>query len=99
MKNKITPEIKARGEGATFQEYFKLSDEDMSYLWSLFMEFGMTREAAPHRSRGNHYFLQGIGQYHSVEWGTWGEHVTKELREIIKARFPQLMVQNKDFEK
>lgn len=83
----------------TFQKHFNLSEEDLSYLWNLFLAHGMTHGEAVDRSKGNHYFLQGICQYYSVEWETWNKKLTKAVRDVIETKYPQLMVQNKEFEK
>lgn len=82
-----------------FYSHFKVSDTDLSYLWDLFMEHGMTRGEAQHRTKGNHYFLQGICQYHSVEWQTWKDKLSPIVTEVITNQYPQFMVQNKTFEK
>lgn len=81
-----------------FLNHFKLTEKDFTHLWSLFLEYGMTRGEAKHRSKANHYYLQGIGQYLSVGWKTWNKNLTPELKEIIVEKYPQLMVQNKQFE-
>lgn len=86
-------------EKPTFQDKYKLTDLDLSYLWELFMEYGMTRGEAEHRTKGNHYFLQGICQYHSIEWKTWKSKLSTQVKELIKTKYPQLMVQDKSFEK
>lgn len=89
--NKKLAEIKFRG-------HFYLNEKDISNLWEMFMEYGLSRGGAKHRSSANHYFLQSICQNFSVEWMTWHRKMTKELKKIIKEDYPQLMVQNKEFE-
>jgi len=81
-----------------FKKHFKLTDRDLSYLWELFMEYGMTRGEGENRTKGNHYFLQGICQYNSVEFKTWGKFLSKNVLQILKDNYPQLMVQDKQFE-
>lgn len=83
---------------ALLKEHFNLTDEDLSYLWELFMEYGMTRGEAPHRTRGNHYFLQGICEHIVVEWKEWNKKLSPELKKIITEKYPQLMTNHTDFE-
>ena len=83
---------------SSFFEFFKVTEEQLSELWEVFMEYGMTKGEAEHRSKANHYFLQGICQYHSVEWKTWNKKLTPFVKNLIETKFPQFMVQNKKFE-
>lgn len=90
--------MKKQNIDVDFLTFFKLTEKDLSDLWELFMDYGLTKGADNHRSSGNHYFLQGICQYHSVEWNSWGKKLTPGLLDIIKTKYPQLMVQNRKFE-
>lgn len=84
-----------------FLKHFNLTENDMSILWAMFMDYGMNGNPdlkEPHRTKGNHYFLQGIGQYHSVEWETWVDHLSPYVKQFIEQHYPQLMVQNREFE-
>lgn len=81
-----------------FKAHFKITDQDLSILWCLFMEYGMTKGEGENRTKGNHYYLQGIVQYQSVEFKTWGSKLSPYVKEFIKTKYPQLMVQNKEFE-
>lgn len=81
-----------------FLAHFNLEQSDLDYLWGLFVDFGMTKGDGENRTKGNHYFLQGICQYLSVEYKTWGNKLSPNIKEIIKTKYPQLMVQNKNFE-
>ena len=83
----------------TFLKHFNLTELDMKYLWGLFNLFGMTKGQGENRTTGNHYFLQGICQYNSVEWKTWKSKLSPNIKSIIESEYPQLMVQNKTFEK
>ena len=47
---------------------------------------------------GHHYFLQGILEHLAVEWSTWNEGMSKVLKDIIQTEFPQLMVQDREYE-
>lgn len=76
----------------SFLNKFGLSTEEYDYIWTLFLEYGMTRGEAPHRSPANHYFLQGISEHYIVEWHCWKGKMTKELKKIIKERFPFFMI-------
>lgn len=69
----------------------------MSKLWNMFMDFGLTKGKAPHRSGGNHYFLQGITEHMVVEYDTWKEHLTPEVLNIIDKDYPQLKTTNTSF--
>lgn len=80
-----------------FCKHFSLSEKQYDHIWKLFLEYGMTRGEAPHRSRANHYFLQGISEHYVVEWHEWKSKMTKELKDIIKTEYPQLMVTDKTF--
>lgn len=82
-----------------FKKKYNLSEKDWSDLWGLFLEYGMTGGSRPHRSTANHYFLQGISEHLEVEWDSWKSKITKELKEIIKNRYPQLMVTDKSLSK
>jgi len=82
-----------------FNKHFNLSENDHSKLWNLFLEHGMTRGEAFHRTKGNHYYLQAICQYHSVEWKTWKSKLSPFVKNLIETEYPQLMVQDKSFEK
>lgn len=83
----------------TFKEKYNLSDNDMTLLWEMFIEFGMTKGEAPHRSKGNHYFLQAIGQYNTLEWHCLKDKLTPFVATVIRKLYPQLMVTDKSFEK
>jgi|GEM_PF-4928280 hypothetical protein len=50
------------------------------------------------RTPSNHYFLQGILEHLAVEWSTWNEGMSKVLKDIIQTEFPQLMVQDREYE-
>ena len=78
-----------------FKEKYNLSDKDWTYLWDLFMEYGMTRGEASHRSKANHYYLQGICEHLEIEWHSWRCKITKELKFILQFKYPQLMVTDK----
>lgn len=82
-----------------FKAKYNLSDIDFSNLWELFLEYGMTRGEAPHRSRANHYYLQGISEHLEIEWSCWKGNMTKELKAIIKEKYPQLMITDKKLSK
>lgn len=89
---------RAKEKETEFKSHFNLSDTDLSYLWELFMEYGMTRGEGEGRTKGNHYFLQGICQYQSVEFKSWGKKLSAPVLNVIKEKYPQLMVQDKQFE-
>lgn len=81
-----------------FMQHFKLTEKDLKRLWALFNEYGLTAGEAKHRSSGNHYFLQGISQYYTVEFHTWRDKMTPELISIVTKEYPQLLTQHKKFE-
>ncbi len=78
-----------------FKKAFNLTDNDLTEIGNLFMNYGHPNGIDKHRSPANHYFLQGIWQWQSVEFKSWKSKMTKELKEIIKEKYPQLMVQDK----
>lgn len=82
----------------SFKNHFGITDNSLRQIGDLFMRYGHPDGIDKSRSAGNHYFLQGIWQWQSVEYKTWRGKMTKELKEIIKLRFPQFMVQNRQFE-
>lgn len=81
-----------------FFKHYNVTEDQMSYLWEVFMLYGMTKGPGKGRSTGNHYFLQGLCQYHCVEWNTWKKDLTPFVKDLIKTEFPQFMVQDKQFE-
>lgn len=98
----IVENIKKDKNGKDFYEFFKVTREDMSFLWELFIEFGMNGGSmveTKDRTKGNHYFLQALCQYHSVEWKHWHKRMTSHVKSIIAEKYPQFMVHNKTFEK
>lgn len=82
-----------------FKDHFGLTDDNLMELWNLFMEYGMTRGEGKDRTKGNHYFLQGIVQYGSIEFKSWGKKLSKPVLDVIQSKYPQLMVQDKQFER
>lgn len=98
-KETQTPQLPQGAVSSNFFNFFKVTEEQLSELWEVFIEYGMTKGEAEHRSKANHYFLQGICQYHSVEWNTWNKKLTPFVRNLIKTKFPQFMVQNKKWRK
>lgn len=82
-----------------FKRKYLLNDIAWQDLWYLFLEYGMTGGEAPHRSRANHYFLQGVCEHLEIEWHSWKSKMTKDLKEIIEQQYPQLMVTDKSLSK
>lgn len=81
-----------------FKDTYNLTEDDIAYLWKLFMDYGHPNGVDKHRSSGNHYFLQGIGQWCTLEYNSWKSKMTKELKDIIKEKYPQLMVNDWTFD-
>ena len=81
-----------------FCKHFQLTTKQYGRVWELFIEYGMSRGEAPHRSTANHYFLQGMTEHYVVEWHEWESRMTKELKGIIRKEYPQLMVTDKTFQ-
>lgn len=82
-----------------FCKHFNITENDMTSLWRLFMDAGMTkydRENEWH-NKANHYFLQGICEHREVEWSTWCDSITYQVKLVIENRYPQLMCDNKEF--
>lgn len=81
-----------------FKEKYNLSDSDLTYLWNVFMDYGMTRSNQREQSKANHYFLQGICEHSILDWKNWNKKLTPTVRKIITEKYPQLMVNDKSFE-
>lgn len=79
---------------------YNLSEKDWDRLTELWSIYGMraSNNEMENRTPSNHYFLQGILEHLSIEWKTWNGGMSKPLKDIIKTEFPQLMVQDKEFE-
>lgn len=88
----------ANDKKARFLNHFNMTDADLTYIGQLFMRYGHPDGIDTYRTKANHYYLQGIWQYCSVEYKSWKSKLSKELHAIIKEKYPQLMVQDKQFE-
>ena len=96
--------ISKLGEREAFLKFFNMTEEDISYLWrEFFMPYGMTRsincEEDEIHKKGNHYFLQGLCQFGVVEWNEWENRMSDPVINIIKDKYPQLMVTERRFER
>ncbi|WAX17063.1 hypothetical protein PF672P2_00045 [Parabacteroides phage PF672P2] len=77
---------------------YQLTKNDWNRLTILWHIHGMRGDSEPeNRSPANHYFLQGILEHLSIEWETWKYGITPVLADAIKNEFPQLMVEDKEF--
>ena len=81
-----------------FMQHYNLTESDMSYLWKLFMNYGMTKGEADYRSHGNHAYLEAISQNYCLEYDTWSKLMTPKLKKILHEKYPQLLVNDKQFE-
>lgn len=84
-----------------FLAHFNMTRDDLTILWRWFMEYGMTKgqdQRLPHQNKANHYFLQEICQYYTVDWPGWNRKMTEELKVLIEHFYPQLKAKIKKFE-
>jgi len=79
-----------------FRDTFQLNDEGYSRLAKLWMIFG--NNGIKHTNAG-HYFIQEIIEHNFVDWKCWHKKLHKDLVEIIKTEYPQLMVTCEDYTK
>lgn len=78
---------------------YSLSEKDWNRLTELWDRYGMrAKYIGPERTKSNHYFLQGILEHLALEWSNWSLGMSEELRTIIEKEFPQLKVDDKEFE-
>ncbi|BCA49865.1 hypothetical protein [Bacteroides thetaiotaomicron] len=78
---------------------YNLSDKDWDRLTELWHTYGMRHTGdMSNCTPSNHYYLQGILEHLAIEWDSWNEGMSNPLKDIIQAEFPQLMVQDREFE-
>jgi hypothetical protein len=79
---------------------YNLSEKDWDRLTQLWHSYGMrtSKNDMSNRTPSNHYFLRGILEHLAVEWSTWNEGMSKVFKDIIQTEFPQLMVQDREYE-
>lgn len=78
---------------------YNLSEKYWDRLLQLWHKYGMRGESEPeNRTPSNHYFLQGILEHLAIEWSNWSSKMSQPLKDVIKTEFPQLMVDDREFE-